>query len=127
MNYYAHSKEDQPTEHWQPLEEHLNNVSLMAAGFAESFGGQQWAEIAGKFHDLGKGTKAWQAWLRKVNDVKDEFTEYYEGHHNHAAVGAIFLAKSQGQAYCWLMPLLDTMPECPIGQVKLKEQAWKPG
>ena len=88
MNYYAHSQKDKPTEYWQTLDDHLNNVACMAAGFAENFGGQQWAEIAGKFHDLGKGTRAWQAWIRKANGIVDDFSDYFDGHPNHADAGA---------------------------------------
>ena len=36
--YYAHSKEDQPPEEWQRLEEHLKNVAEMARLFADAFG-----------------------------------------------------------------------------------------
>jgi len=38
LTYYAHSKENQPPEHWQPLEEHLKNVADLAAEFAAPFG-----------------------------------------------------------------------------------------
>jgi len=54
MNYYAHSKENQPPEQWQLLEEHLENVAKQAAEFAAPFGGEQWAHLAGLWHDLGK-------------------------------------------------------------------------
>ena len=50
MNYYAHSLEGRPTKEWQPLEEHLENVAKLAAEFAEPFGGEEWARIAGLWH-----------------------------------------------------------------------------
>lgn len=53
MNYYAHSLEGQPKEQWQPLDEHLRNVAELAAEFAKPFGGEDWAWIAGLWHDLG--------------------------------------------------------------------------
>ena len=37
-NYYAHSLEVEPTEKWQPLEEHLKNVAEMTRLFADAFG-----------------------------------------------------------------------------------------
>jgi CRISPR-associated endonuclease/helicase Cas3 len=54
LTFYAHSKENQPPEIWQPLEEHLENVAQLAAEFAAPFGGEQWARLAGIWHDLGK-------------------------------------------------------------------------
>lgn len=84
MCYYAHSKENQPVETWQPLEQHLENVASLAEGFAEPFGGEQWARLAGLWHDLGKGTFPWQAFLRRANGENDEFAPFYEGHPTHA-------------------------------------------
>jgi CRISPR-associated endonuclease/helicase Cas3 len=54
MNYYAHSKDGAPPSTWQPLEEHLRNVAELAAVFAKPFGGDEWARLAGLWHDLGK-------------------------------------------------------------------------
>ena len=103
--YFAHSLENEPLEKWQLLEKHLQNVAIKAAGFASSFGGDTWAMLAGENHDLGKGTKAWQAYLRRVNEIDDEFAEFYAGHPNHAAEGAKWLfnhSKQAGKilAYC---------------------------
>jgi len=52
--YYAHSLEGKPPSEWQRLDEHLNNVAEMARAFAEPFGGEQWAYLAGLWHDLGR-------------------------------------------------------------------------
>jgi len=103
--YYAHSLEGQPPEKWQPLEEHLQNVAELAAEFARPFGGEFFVAPAGKTHDLGKGTKSWQAYLRRVNEIVDEFSEYYSGHPNHAVEGARRLFRHSKQvgkilAYC---------------------------
>ncbi len=96
--FYAHSLEGVPPEKWQKLEEHLKNVAEMAAEFARPFGGEDWARLAGNNHDLGKGTRPWQAYLRKVNQIIDEFTAFYDGHPNHAAAGAQFLFNNSRQA-----------------------------
>jgi CRISPR-associated endonuclease/helicase Cas3 len=105
MKYYAHSLEGQPPEKWQPLKEHLQNVAEMAAEFAAVFGAKKWGNVAGQNHDLGKGTRSWQAYLREANEIIDEFARYYEGHPNHAAVGAQWLylnSREAGKllAYC---------------------------
>jgi len=98
MNYYAHSKEDAPLRNWHLLDAHLESVARLASEFARSFGAQKWAEIAGRTHDLGKGTRAWQAYLRRANDIEDEFSSYYEGHPKHADVGACHLYKLSKEA-----------------------------
>ncbi|HEW78824.1 MAG TPA: CRISPR-associated helicase Cas3' [Phycisphaerales bacterium] len=96
--YYAHSLEGRPPEEWHILEEHLQNVAKMTAEFANCFGAKTWGELAGANHDLGKGTRPWQAYLRKSNDIIDEFAKYYEGHPNHAAVGAQWLNNNSREA-----------------------------
>lgn len=105
MKYFAHSVEGQPTQHWQLLRNHLGNVSKLASEFADLFGAKIWASVLGEEHDIGKGTKNWQAYLRKVNDVIDEFAKFYEGHPSHASVGAKWLydqSKEAGKllSYC---------------------------
>jgi len=54
VNYYAHTKEGEPIENWQPLEEHLANVAELAANFAGKFGAEEWGRVAGLLHDFGK-------------------------------------------------------------------------
>ncbi|OEU82857.1 MAG: CRISPR-associated helicase/endonuclease Cas3 [Desulfobacterales bacterium S5133MH4] len=98
MKYYAHSLEGQPPDKWQLLEEHLKNVAAMATEFANFFHAKNWGALAGQNHDLGKGTLPWQAYLRKANGIIDEFVKYYEGHPNHAAVGAQWLYKNSREA-----------------------------
>jgi CRISPR-associated endonuclease/helicase Cas3 len=105
MKYYAHSLEGRQPEDWQPLEEHLNSVAEKAGEFAEPFFAKTWALILGRNHDLGKGTRPWQAYLRRVNNIIDEFSQYYEGHPTHAFTGAKWLykfSKDVGKlmAYC---------------------------
>lgn len=89
MDYYAHSMEGQPLEKWQPLEEHLNGVAEMAHNFAKPFGGENWAYLAGLWHDAGKGSKEFQAYIRKANNIIDEFAAYYIGSKiDHSTFGA---------------------------------------
>ncbi len=67
MEYYAHSKEDVPPQEWQRLEDHLKNVAERAAEFARPFGGDEWAYIAGFWHDLGKYSEEFQRKLQGEN------------------------------------------------------------
>ncbi len=103
--FYAHSLEGKPPEEWQLLEDHLKNVAERAEGFAKFFGGEKWTYLAGKSHDLGKGTLPWQAFLRHANGIVDELSRFYEGHPTHADVGAQWLFQNSNQvgkmlAYC---------------------------
>ena len=86
--YYAHSKENRPTSEWQRLEDHLENVAQLASDYAKDFRAAEWAKLAGNSHDLGKGDDRWQAWLRHVNKIDDEFAQYFSGHIKHAIYGA---------------------------------------
>lgn len=48
----------------QPLDKHLQNVSRLAAGYAEPIGGQAIARRAGLAHDTGKCTDGFQRYIR---------------------------------------------------------------
>lgn len=72
MDHYAHSLEGRPVEEWQPLEEHLENVAEMAAEFAKPFGGQEWARLAGLWHDLGKYSAEFQKRLFDMCGIECE-------------------------------------------------------
>ena len=96
--YYAHSLEGKPPSEWQLLEEHLKNVAEMTAEFTDCFGAPEWGSILGRNHDLGKGTRHWQAYLRRANNIVDEFVKFYDGHPTHATVGAQWLYKHSAEA-----------------------------
>jgi len=98
MKFYAHSTDNPDKSDWQLLEDHLQGVAGLAEEFAAVFGAGDWGKIAGKNHDLGKGTLPWQAYLRYANNIIDEFINFYSGHPNHAAVGAQWLFKHSDQA-----------------------------
>jgi len=91
QDFYAHSLEGRPPSEWQPLDEHLKKVAEKAAAFAAAFDSSSWGKLVGSNHDIGKGTLQWQAYLRRVNNVIDEFAEYYIGHVEHSIHGAKWL------------------------------------
>jgi len=96
--YYAHSLEGKPPSEWQLLEDHLKNVAEMAAKFADYFDARVWGSILGENHDLGKGTRPWQAYLRRANDIIDGFASFYEGHPTHAFAGSQWLSMHSSEA-----------------------------
>ncbi len=97
-DYYAHSTESPDKSDWQSLEEHLQGVARLAEDFAAVFGAGGWGRLSGRYHDVGKGTLSWQAYLRHANKIVDEFTKFYAGHPAHAVVGAQWLYKYSEQA-----------------------------
>ncbi|SMC98789.1 CRISPR-associated endonuclease/helicase Cas3 [Desulfocicer vacuolatum DSM 3385] len=103
--FYAHSTSSEDKSDWQLLDEHLENVCTKAGAFAKNFGASAWGRILGKSHDMGKGSYLWQAYLRHVNNIVDEFSEFYDGHPSHAFTGAQWLYKNSKDvgkllAYC---------------------------
>ena len=95
---FAHSVQGLPTNQWHLLEDHLKGTAELARKFAGEFGCGEWGYLAGLWHDLGKGTAAWQAYLRKANEIVDEFSEFYDGHPVHSAAGAQWMHSKSREA-----------------------------
>ena len=75
--FFAHSKEGEDRDDWQPLREHLQNTAEMAREFGRSANVSEMAYIAGLVHDLGK--------------YSPEFQQRLEGkriHVDHSTAGA---------------------------------------
>ena len=94
--YYAHSAQDElgnllPYKHWQTLQSHSVNVGEMAAEFARVFGSQEIACQAGKLHDLGKYSKAFDRRLHGGSSV------------DHATAGAKIAVERWGDVIGKLM------------------------
>ena len=108
MTAYAHTHPDYPKDpsHWQPLEAHLRNVAELAAEFARPFGGEEWARVAGLWHDLGKYSDAFQKKLFDANGMESHL-ETIPGKVVHSEAGG-HLAQLNGwrgidRALCWLI------------------------
>lgn len=69
---YAHISEDGTRT--QTVLEHLQNTAALAARFAEPFGGENQAYIAGFLHDIGKYSKAFQRRLKGSSERVDHST-----------------------------------------------------
>lgn len=72
--FFAHSTKDGTRDHWQRLDEHLNNVAKLAAACGLKFGVDKAAALAGAMHDLGKYTEAFQIRLTGAAERVDHST-----------------------------------------------------
>lgn len=86
-DFYAHSLENRPPSEWHKLEDHLTRTAKLAADFAAAFNAQAWAEIAGKWHDLGKYSKEFQIYLCSQNGINAHI-EDVPGRVDHSTAGA---------------------------------------
>lgn len=104
--YHAHSLDGKPPEEWQPLEEHLHNVANLAARFAEPFGGEEWAYLAGLWHDLGKYSEEFQDKLFRANGIESHL-ETKPGKVVHSYAGGHLaqrtMPKGLDRVLCWLI------------------------
>lgn len=89
MAAYAHTLEGRPPADWQKLEEHLSAVAERAARSGAKFEAADWGRIAGLWHDIGKYSDAFQAYLRSGNDLH---SGELAGKVDHSTAGAIHAA-----------------------------------
>lgn len=69
------------------LDEHLRGVARLAEGFARDFGSEDWARVAGVWHDLGKYSKDFQRRIRAVSGY-DAHLEGQADRVDHSTAGA---------------------------------------
>ena len=67
---YAHSVKGRSVEEWEPLARHLDAVAEGAARFAEAFGWAGMAAAAGRLHDIGKASPAFQRYIMGQGGAK---------------------------------------------------------
>jgi CRISPR-associated endonuclease/helicase Cas3 len=61
---FAHSLPNRAIDDGEPLAHHLARVGERAAEFAAAFGWEQAGRLAGRLHDIGKCSAAFQAYIR---------------------------------------------------------------
>ncbi len=99
MIFYGHTHPDFPSDpaRWEPLTEHLHLVAGKAASFAERFGCEELAKALGVWHDFGKFSEAFQAYLQaSQGDTEEGDGAVKRGRGpDHSTAGARFAAKSK--------------------------------
>lgn len=120
MPYYAHtlsSPDGQPLpiDLWELLWSgdpkqpgHLELVASFAQQYAKKFGADEWARLLGLWHDLGKFSKEFQAYLRSVGgaEIHLEERDGVASRVDHSSAGAQFAVEALGSAGLLLAYLL---------------------
>ncbi len=106
MLHYAHSKEGSPPEEWHLLEDHLQDVAKRASDFSIPFGGQDWAHLAGLWHDLGKYSNEFQKMILEANGFECHL-EAKPGRPIHSEAGGHWAIQNFhenfARVFCWLI------------------------
>lgn len=73
------------------LDQHLFSVAELASSFANEFGANEWAKIAGMWHDLGKYQASFQQRILSENGCNpEEHLEGKQGKQPHSTAGALY-------------------------------------
>lgn len=94
--YVAHVRQDGGNWHRHELGEHLAGVSALAACFARDLG-EEWARLAGLWHDLGKYAPQFQSMIRRESGYDPE-EQIVAGPRNHSTAGALHAVDQFGNA-----------------------------
>ena len=89
VRYLAHVRQDGETFIPHDLNEHLRGVGQRAEECAREFGGGDWAQVAGLWHDLGKYSAEFQRRIKSVSGYDpDAHLEGPVGRVDHSTAGA---------------------------------------
>ncbi len=94
----AHVRQDHDGQ-WKEhaLEEHLFEVARRSGEFAKVFGSEDWASLAGLWHDLGKYREKFQRYIKSVSGYDAEaHIEGAPGRVDHSTAGAIYAIEKLG-------------------------------
>jgi CRISPR-associated endonuclease/helicase Cas3 len=100
--HIAHVAKDQDGNWRAPhsLAVHLTSVAALAGCHARAFGAEEWARLAGLWHDLGKYRPAFQAYIRNASgfEVENGHIEGHPGRVSHSTAGALWAEQKLGTA-----------------------------
>jgi len=89
------------------LDDHLRAVAALAAGYARRFGADDWAYLAGLWHDLGKYRPRFQSYIRQASGFEaDAHIEGKPGRAPHSTAGAVLACdtfKEAGRVLAYLI------------------------
>lgn len=116
------------------LSEHLRDVGELAGRFAAAFGAEEQGRLAGRWHDVGKYSAAFQAMIREANGVEahvegevQEAPDPARKRVDHSSAGAL-LAFEQAPESDWLQFVIAGHHAGLANVADLKErlqrQAW---
>jgi CRISPR-associated endonuclease/helicase Cas3 len=88
---HVHPDDSQIT---QPLRQHLSAVSDSAGHMSAEFGSEEWGQLAGRWHDLGKYSLAFQQYIRSASGYEAHLVDAAPSKVNHSSAGALH-AKAQ--------------------------------
>lgn len=89
----------------QTLDSHSEGVAQMAGEFASAFGAGEWGRLAGEWHDLGKYSEAFQAYIRACTN-EEANAETLPGKVDHSSAGAQYAVQ--------VFPLIGHLLAYPI-------------
>ncbi len=99
--YIAHVARERGSDKWRPpqdLAEHLLAVAALAKEFAHSYG-PEWAELAARWHDLGKYRPRFQHYIRQASGFEaDAHIKGEAGKAPHSTAGALLACDRFGPA-----------------------------
>lgn len=76
----------------------MSAVGRLAASFGSSFGASEWTHLAGLWHDLGKYSAAFQAYIARESGYDPEaHVEGVAGRVNHSTAGALYAIEKLGK------------------------------
>src|SRR5487761_1968550 len=94
--YLAHVRRDKNGKwHEHLLDEHLQGVANLSGEFALQFDSEDWAQLAGLWHDLGKYSDEFQHYIKFVSGY-DAHIEA-PGRVDHSTAGAIHATRQFNQ------------------------------
>ncbi len=101
---WAHGP-DELYKNWELWTLHINRVAALATAFAQPFQAETFLQSLALWHDLGKLSDAWQQYLHRSVETRDDSDADAIGKVDHSSFGAQYA-----------MNMLDG-PDAPLGRI----------